>query len=317
MKKYDIITLGGAVVDAFIDTGISQNKKQICIPMGAKILVESARFATGGGGTNSAVSFSKLGLKTGFIGKLGEDESNHLILSELKKNKIDFLGAFEKESTGFSIILDSNQHNRTILINKGSNDTLEFSEIPISKIKTNWLYFSSAINKTLQTQITLAKWAKEKGIKVAYNPSYYLTVKGVKKIRKLLKNVDVLILNEEEAQGLVPNGDPFKSLHALGPKYVCITQGKKGNKVSDGLKTFHSLPRKIKVRERTGAGDAFASGFVTGLIKFNDLKKAIALGSLNAESVIQIPGAKNGLLTWPEAKKQLEKEKIKITDISE
>lgn len=313
MKKYDIITLGGAVVDAFIQTGIHQKQRDLCIPMGAKILVEDVKFATGGGGTNAAAAFASLGFKTGFIGKLGNDESNHLILSELKKMKIDFLGTLCSQPTGFSVILDSDEHNRTILIHKGANDNLKFKDLPLNKIaKTKWLYFSSAIKDTLKTQIKLAAWANKRGIKVAYNPSFYLTQEGPRKIKALLKNVHALILNEEEAQGLIPKGDPFKELHKLGPKYVCITQGKKGNKVCDNSKVLHALPRKIKVKERTGAGDAFASGFVAGLIKFDDMKKAIALGSLNAESVIQVPGAKNGLLTWPMALKQLKANKIKI-----
>lgn len=305
MVTYDIISLGGAVVDAFIDTGIKEKNEKLCVPMGAKLLVKSARFETGGGGTNTAVAFAKLGLKTGFIGKLGQDAFAEKILSELKQNKIDFLGAISKEEpTGYSTILDSTEHERTILTYKGANNTLRLSELSLAKLKTKWFYFSSSIDQTLETQIALANWARKQKIPVAYNPSWYL-VQTPNKIKPLLKNVKVLVLNDEEARALVPKGDLFKGLHSLGPEYVCITYGEKGNKVSDGREVYVTLPKKVKVAERTGAGDAFAAGFVFGLIKLSDIRKAAAIGSLNAESVIQKRGAKNGLLSLIELQKQL------------
>jgi len=308
---YDIITFGGAVVDAFVETGMPEKNKQICVPIGTKLLVNKVWFATGGGGTNTAAAFAKLNLKTGFIGKLGEDANASLILEDLKKQKITFLGSQSKEPTGFSVILDSAKNNRTILTYKGANENIKFSDLNPNKLKTKWFYFSSTIGETMNTQTKLSKWAKQKGIKVAYNPSSYLTKKNPPGLKRLLKNVTAIILNKEEASHLT-KGDLFKGLHALGPKTVCITLGKKGNKVSDGKRILTSYPRKIKIKERTGAGDAFASGFVAGLIKYNNISKAIEMGSLNAESVIQAPGAKNGLLSWKEMSKQLKNNKIKV-----
>jgi ribokinase len=310
--KFDVITLGGAVVDAFLDTDVPQKGKDICYLAGSKIQVKGLKYSTGGGATNTAATFSSLGLKTGAIIKIGTDTNAELILNELKKRKITFLGEQSPGSTDFSAILDSKEHNRTVLTYKEKSDSITYKDIPIPKLKTSWFYFSSLNSTSLKTQIKLSQFAKKNNIKIAYNPSSYLTKKGLTNIKPLIKKTNALILNEEEARHLIPKGDPFQKLHDLGPEYVCITFGKKGNKLSYKNKIITALPRKIKVKERTGAGDAFASGFVAGLIIFNDPKKAIQLGSLNAESVIQIPGAKNGILTKSQALKQIKNNKIKI-----
>jgi ribokinase len=311
---YDIITFGGAVVDTFVYTGIPERGNSMCYTVGTKIEVQDLAFSTGGGATNTATSFSRLGLKTGTIIKLGNDLNAKLILDILKKEKISFLGKQEEGLTDYSVILDSKEHNRTVLTYKEKSNSISFNELNLKKLKTKWFYFSAMDNKSLETQKKLAVWASRNGVNIAYNPSAYLTRRGPSCIKEILENTKILILNDEEARHLVPTGDLFGGLHRFGPEIVCITFGPKGNSVSDRKELFSSLPNNIKVKERTGAGDAFASGFVTGMIKFNDTKKAILMGSLNAESVIQKRGAKVGLLTWKEMGYQLSHNKVKIVE---
>lgn len=312
-KMYDIITVGGAVVDAFVRTNALKKKGFLSYPAGEKIIVNNLDFASGGGATNTAVSFSKLGLKTGCITKIGKDNNGKIILNDLKKEKVKFLGVESKENTGFSVILIGKENNRTILQEKGASENLRFTEINQKNLKTKWFYFSSSINKALKTQIKLAKWANKKGIKIAFNPSSYLTKKGPNKIKKILKYSEILTLNKEEAQDLVKT-DLFNKLHKLGPKIVCITDGEKGTKVSDRQNIYFAKARKIKVRERTGAGDAFASGFVVAIIRGKKVKDALKIGTANAESVIRIKGAKKGLLSWSKALKEAKKIKLSKTD---
>lgn len=313
MKKFDIITVGSGVVDAFLDTGMPEKHGDICFPSGQKILLKDLWYATGGGGTNTAVSFSKLGLRTGYLGVLGFDNNAQIILEELKHNKIKFLGYQINEPTGFSAIIDSKSHERTILTYKGANEDLDFNKLKLKKLKTSWLYLSAMTHASLHAQEKLARWAKKHGINVAYNPSSYLTKDGFAHLRKIIKNVHAIIMNKEEAEQLVSSKtNLFKKIHALGPKVVCITYGKDGNAVSDGKIVLTSIPNKIHLVERTGAGDAFASGFVTGLVRHCSIKEAIIYGSLNAESVIQKPGAKNGLLSWHEMEHQYKQNRIKL-----
>ena len=87
---YDVITVGSATVDAFVDTEnkLFIGKKRIHVPFGSKLLIKDLRFDIGGGGTNCAVAFSRLGLKTGYVGKIGVGTNSQRIVNLLKKEKI-------------------------------------------------------------------------------------------------------------------------------------------------------------------------------------------------------------------------------------
>ncbi|MFT4312836.1 MAG: carbohydrate kinase family protein, partial [Candidatus Woesearchaeota archaeon] len=134
---YDVITCGSATFDVFvqsdndtitIETGSKLSQKLIAYESGAKILIDELLYAIGGGGTNTAVSFSRLGCKTGYIGCLGDDEPSDSVRELLDREHIDFLGHDTNEKTGYSIILDSKAQDRTILTYKGANNRLDFSQ---------------------------------------------------------------------------------------------------------------------------------------------------------------------------------------------
>ncbi|RMF14524.1 MAG: carbohydrate kinase family protein, partial [Gammaproteobacteria bacterium] len=111
--KYDIVTIGSATVDHFADTDSeliridtrSSHEELIAFPLGSKLLIRELKTTTGGGGTNTAVAFSRLGLRTAFLGKLGDDASATFVLDRLKAEGVNFIGAHGGQ-TGLSIILN-------------------------------------------------------------------------------------------------------------------------------------------------------------------------------------------------------------------
>ncbi len=291
---FDIITMGSALADIFVDTGKHETKKLIAYHIGYKYSVKNLDYYTGGGATNTAVAFSKLGLRTGCISKVGKDAFGDLIVNELKRNKVKYLGDIGKEKTGVSLILDSKERNRTILSYKGASNTIK--KVNNSKLKTKWFYFSAMGHDSFKTQKKLAAFAARKKIKIAYNTSYYLAKQGSSYLKPILSKTHVLIVNKEEARALVKKGDLLIGLRKLGPKIVCVTDGRNGVIAYDGKHKYSAKPHKIKVVELTGAGDAFASGFVAGLIKKKKIEQCIQLGIADSEATIQQKGAKNGLL---------------------
>ena len=309
-----MISFGSAVIDVFVDVSLSEKGGEFRLPIEDKILIDKINFTTGGGGTNTSVSFSKMGLKAGFVGKLGEDENASIILRELKKEKVEFLGVKGKDGhTGYSVVLGGKSGDRTILTHKGINNSLKYNELNLERLSADWFYFSSLIGESFKVMERVVERAYKKGIKIAFNPSSYQAKMGARRLGKILRRTDVLVLNEEEGRALVPRGELLEGLHKLGPKIVCVTLGKNGNMVYDGISKYKSeAHRDIKSVERTGAGDAFASGFVGALIKNRTIEEAIQIGSANAESVIQIPGAKNGLLSWSSALDIIIKRVVKI-----
>jgi len=291
---YDVVCFGSAVVDVFVNTDVSETNKKICYPAGTKMLIKDLKFDVGGGGTNTAVAFSRFGLKTGFIGKIGDDDSGKRIIEVLKKERVDFLGKIEKgKASGYSVVLDSREKERTILTYKAINNDVSPSDI--KKVKTKWLYFSSLLGKSFETQVKLARQLKKQGTKIAFNPSAYIIEE--KNIKPLLSICDVVILNKEEAEMIVgKNKDLLKGLRKLGPKIAVITDKNRPIYCSDGVKKYSLMPHKIKVVERTGAGDAFAAGFVAGLMSNKGIADSLKLGLRESESVLGYFGTKNRLL---------------------
>ena len=300
--KFDVITFGSAVVDVFVHTSVAEKGDKICYPIGEKILINELKFDIGGGGTNTAVAFSRLGLNTGCICNVGDDENGHKILSLLKKENVHFLGKVDKNGmTGYSVILDSRGGERTILTYKGVNNDVSIKDINISlaEINTKWLYYSALLEKSFETQKKLAFILHKKGTKIVFNPSSYII--NNENIKGLLKILEVLILNKEEAEALYKrykcNGKILEGLYSLGPRIVVITDKDKETLCYDGEEHYSIMPHKnIKVVERTGAGDAFASGFVAGRVAGWPIQKCLELGLKESESVIQFMGAKNKLV---------------------
>lgn len=293
--KFDVVTFGSAVIDVFVYTDISERKGFMNYPIGEKILIKKLKFDVGGGGTNTAVAFSRLGFKTGCICELGDDENGRRALELLKKEKVKFLGEKVKgELTGYSVVLDSKGGDRTILTYKGANDEVDLKDI--GKFKTKWLYFSSLLGKSFETQKKLAEMLKKKGTKLAFNPSSYLIKE--KNLSSLLKLTDILILNKQEAEMLARDKKKnlLEELHSLTRGIIVITDKNKLISCYDGNRKYFLKPHDIKVVERTGAGDAFASGFVAGIIVGKPINECLKLGLKESESVIKAFGSKNNLI---------------------
>ncbi len=305
---YDVICLGSATTDIFIDTGLREKSGKIVYPLGTKIPIKELNFGIGGVGVNVAVGLSRLGLKTAYLGKIGDDDSGRRILKCLKKEKISFIGKKTRGITGYGFILDTYERNRTILTYHGLTDNFRLNEINMNKIKTKWMFFSSLRGESIKTEDKMVQWCKKNHIKIAFNTDAKVLKKARINLKKILKNLDIIILNKEEAQSLAAGNDSkvlVKKIYRQGPKIVVITDGKNPIYAFDGKKIYKVKPRNIKVVERTGAGDAFSSGFLAGYIKTKSIDKALKIALVNSESVIQHFGAHNNLLTWNQIKKKV------------
>ena len=321
---YDVITVGSATLDVFARTGFSElikiidpngEKDFIAYPSGSKILIDKIEFTTGGGGTNSAVALSRLGHRVAFLGKLGKGTNSEYIHKYLKKEKIKLLCAHGDGQAGYSVILDSLEHDRTILTYKGINDDFRVNEVPFKKLRTKWFYLSAMMGESFCTLEKIAEFARQNEIRVAFNPSSYLAEKGIDYLHGIIKGAELVILNREEAR-MLAGGKPIKELlleiQKSGPKIVVITDGKNDLYAIDESFIYRAKPPFVKVVDATGAGDAFASSFLSGILKKNNIEFAIRLGIANAISVVKYYGAKNILLSYNQAVKSVKHMKLKI-----
>ncbi|HDP73466.1 MAG TPA: carbohydrate kinase family protein [Candidatus Woesearchaeota archaeon] len=313
-RHFDIISIGSATIDQFVYTDIqliqikssSLAKELIAYPLGSKILVERFHFFTGGSASNTSVGFSRLGLKAGCISNIGLDYYGEIILKELKKEKVAFLGSTDKSHpTGFSVILDSFAKDRTILAYKGANDFLTSKPLSPSELTAKALYVGSLAGNAFNEGVKLIKSIKANSREhttVFFNPSAYIADKGLPFLSKYLPLVDCLILNKEEARLLVENPhlskpeDIITALYLRTKKPIAMTDGANGAFYYNGKSFHHKKARKIKVLESTGAGDAFSVGFCFGILSGKTPATCLAYGIKNSESVIRHIGAKNNLL---------------------
>ncbi|MBN1779387.1 MAG: carbohydrate kinase family protein [Candidatus Buchananbacteria bacterium] len=337
MKKFDIVTFGGAVKDItfYTDQGklfATPNnltaQKMLAFEYGGKINAKEFYHNLGGGASNTGVSFSRLRLKTAVVVRLGKDEDGKEIIAKFKKEKIDtdFIQFDQKEHTGVSFILgvDKKDREHVAFLMRGANNNLTFPTNQENKLQAKWIYLSSLSGsgwqKTLKLLFTHAK-NENQNIKIAWNPGILQLQAGKKVIGRYLKQTDVLIVNKDEAIELVLSGvkigrrnpnylnKPLYLLNILsewGPKVVIITDGEKGAWVFDGKKIYHQKVKKSKVLDTTGVGDAFASAFIAGLIyNRGNLDQALSWGMVNSASVCTQVGAQMGLLTLDEIKKKV------------
>ena len=312
---FDIITFGSATKDRFLrlnkkDYKVLKKKqdfedRSICFPLGSKIVVDDSIVTTGGGGSNAACSFARQGFKVAFCGKIGEDRMGDTVIDELKKFKVStkFLKRDKKYATASSIVLSPPEGERTIFAHFGASNFIGLKDIPFSEIgRTRWFYLAPLNGKSAEIFGRLVSFAEKKGIKIAANLSKAQIRMEKKKLYPILKKIDILILNIEESAMLtgIKNKDEDKIINKLnqliGKGIVVVTKGKDGSVVSDGEYIYSAKAIPVKIVEKTGAGDAYGAGFLSGLLKKNSVEYAIQLATANACSCITETGAKNGLI---------------------
>jgi sugar/nucleoside kinase (ribokinase family) len=304
---YDVICIGGATQDVFIQSEefkIEKNKKskisECILDIGQKINVDQLNFATGGGGTNCATAFSRMGFKTALISKVNADDySGTMILKELRTEKVNVENIIldPKHQTGYAIALLTKNGDRTLLIFRGAGANLNPTDIEKEKIiDAKWLHVTS-LGGNFETLNKIFNIAQDNGIKVFFNPgSAELENKN---LDALLAVTDILLLNLKEAQSMTDETDIDKIFEKLTKKIpgICVvTGGANGAYAFDRKKIFKIPAGGSKPIDTTGAGDAFGSGFLAGILIKNDIQYALQLGIYNSDKVIQKIGAKAGLI---------------------
>lgn len=346
----DVITIGSATMDAFIETDDAsivsviqkEGKKEfMSYPYGSKIEINSFDVSLGGGAVNTACNFANLGMDTSIIIKIGEDSTGKDILNLLKSRNIntDSVISTKKNKTGFSVVLLSFQGDRTVLAHRGPNASITLEDVNFEAVKNSrWLYIAPLNGESTEILDNIADFAEENGINMAINVGKSSIKRGKKYLDKILKTAEVVIMNSEEAEMLTgikirPNSvnenfsqykihpDMMKKLEALKStkaEIVVITDGSNGAYAYDGTHYYKCDNFPAEVISTLGAGDAFASTFVTILDKTNrNIELALKGASVNAASVVEKFNAQDGQLKFEEIMSKINKfTDYKITKIA-
>ena len=318
-----IISLGSAVEDIFLidrddfvasqigDTSIFGK-----IEIGSKIDIDKISYEIGGGGTNSAVTFSRFGHESIFLGNLANDPAGEAIVALLDKEGIDssYIKTV-KGTTGCSVILlDAKSGERTILTHRGvsSNFKNQNPEI-LNDIKPDWLYISS-LRGDMDTLLSFIESAKNNNCRIMLNPGK-LELSHLEQILGILSDIDILLLNKSEASQIVP-GKILSELISHLSNYtetVILTDGPMGGIATNHTESYRfGIYEDVKVKDTTGAGDAFGSGFLAALASGKSFKSSLRFASANSTSVIKYIGAKKGILTGKEKLHEMPLQKVDL-----
>jgi len=221
--------------------------------------------------------------------------------------------ALKNESSGYSFLVIGANNEHIAFSYRAANNKLSLSPKQLKKLsQAEWLYITSMSgdwDSNLRDVFALSEQ-----LAIAWNPGQEQLEAGYARLKKYLKKTTVLSVNKDEAVKLIVSHPEFRyksydflvssqnllrAIQAWGPKIVVITNGELGADAYDGQHYYHQDIINLKKKaDTTGLGDAFGSGFVTGLKIFQaDIKKALYLAAYNAASVMSIQGAQNGVLT--------------------
>ncbi len=324
---FDVITIGSATRDVLLmsDAFVAIESKKIkggrgeCVALGSKIDLDDVVLTTGGGATNAAATFGSLGFQVATITKIGDDSPGKDVVDDLSRYGVStkHVRLVKGGRTAYSTLLTMKDGERTVLVYRGVSKSFTHKDIDWNGIKnTKWIYLTS-LGGDFALSKKIIEHAHKAGVKVMWNPGSGELSAGLKSIAPLLTHINILNLNKEEAimlTGKKSMKEMFKALRADGTIRL-ITDGANGTHACCDTWIVMAATTGAKAISRTGAGDAFGSGFLAGLLKRTptlpsadkgwsasqgDISYALAVGTINAESVIQKQGPKLGILsTWP------------------
>ncbi|MFC1866359.1 carbohydrate kinase family protein [Chloroflexota bacterium] len=276
-------------------------------------LVEEAGLYPGGSAANSIYGLAKLGVSSGFIGIVGSDGAGEYLLEDFKSVGVDTQRVAVKrgEITGETLYLSDRTGKRSIYVLPGANDKLSFENIDLSYINMAGLLHISSFAGERQFQL-LMELMKEQSysVRVSFSPGMMYAARGLKALATIMSRTSVLFINQSELKCLTGRDvtDGANICLEYGCQIVVVTlgEGKKlpGSKVTATCYIKDSIDEYMveKVSEdeindfdATGVGDAFATGFLYGLVKDKSMVKCGRLGDTSARLCISKNGARQGL----------------------
>lgn len=305
MGKPRVLAIGAAVQDVFLQGSIFSPHNTVggfmeqFVP-GSKNDVEQVTFSTGGGASNAAVTFARHGFRSSFLGRIGRDVAGRAVMEALHRDGVATkeVSLDDKQSTGYSVLLLAPSGERTILTYRGASEIYNLRARQLAAHKADWYYISSLAGDFASLTMIL-RYAHRHHIKVAINPGKD-ELRRSKDFKALLPLITLLSVNKQEAQMLF-SGDTSLQLIRQAATQVpltIITDGPQGSVASDGQQVYHAgMYQNVPVIDRTGAGDAFSSGFTASLIDGQSMERALLFASANSTSVVEQIGAKAGILT--------------------
>lgn len=290
-KENDLLTVGEMLVD-MISTEYSDDFE-----------CDSYKKHFGGSPANIAMNVKKLGIRSIIASAVGKDGLGRFLIKHLKDAELDASYVQEIECSTSMVLVTKSKESPVPIFYRAADYhlmyTTEFEKaIESSKIFhfSCWPISKQPVRATMERAI---EKAKEKHTLVCFDPNFHPMIwekgeNGIEYVKSILKKVDIVKPSEDDAERLFgkdSNENQIEKFLKLGAKLVIMTLGKEGAIVSDGVETVRFDTMASEVIDTTGAGDAFWSGFYTGIIKGYTIRKALNLGFAVSAYKLKYTGA--------------------------
>lgn len=325
MAQKNILGIGNALVDMLTQIPDDEVLERLGLPKGtmqhvdaptSRVVSEALRrygsaMAAGGSTANTMSGGAKLGIETGYIGKVGKDELGRFFENEMVKTNVKPLMMTTETPTGCAQAIISKDGERTFATYLGA--ALELSPADLKpEMFDGWdiLYVEGYLIFNRPLVDCALEIAKNKNMKVAMDMASFNVVETNRDyLMDIIKNsIDIVFANEEEAKALTGMDDPEAALHEIAS--ICdiavVKVGAKGSFVQRGDEVVRVDPIPAKVIDTTGAGDLWAGGFMAGYAKGETLERCAKMGAVVAANIIEVLGAKMDEERWQKIFKLLE-----------
>jgi ribokinase len=316
MNNIDVIGLGALNVDhlyrveRILDDG--------------EAVVDEAKVSPGGSAANTIYGLARLGVDTGVMGVIGDDAEGRASVQDLQKVGVDTSQIKVKpgERTGSVLCLSDRQGKRSLYVMPGANNRLTLDDLDLTYINRARMLHISSFADDRQFQVLLKLMGRlDSPLKVSFAPGVLHSTKRLTALAPILARTYVLFINQHELRHLTGE-DIAKGVEIClkqGCHMVAVTLGKgmrlelgKGIGHKEVMATSYirdadseyaieaTSQNIISEAATTGAGDAFAAGFIYGLLEGKGLEECGRLGNIVAQFSISKIGAREGLPTLSE-----------------
>jgi len=283
-----VICLGGLLLDQ-----VAQVKRFADVD--DEVFVSKLEFFPGGSAANIAVFLSRLGISTGFVGKVGKDSFGDFLLRDMKNEGVDISSVKRSElPTGTVFVAVNPEGERVMYAASSATNDLSREDIDIKYINSfDWLVLASLENvEILEYAATCFSG------KICLSCGALTAERGLKKLTQLLEKTDIFISSRVELNKLTGKEDVKTGqeiISSYGPSIIVTTLGPQGSQALERGKIYRAESYKVKVIDTTGAGDAFTAGFLYSHIEGKTLQDALYFGNACAALCIQEKGARAGV----------------------
>jgi ribokinase len=263
------------------------------------------QLAHGGSSANVAVWARRVGMPTGFLGKIGRDQFGEFAVKQLLEEGVTpHIVYSETLATGVILVLIDSGGQRSMLTNQGADFQLLPQELPLTVIGaarhvhiTAWSVFT---DPPRAAALEAARQATAAGATVSFDPGSYQMIRQIgreefKRATNAL-SVDLMFPNLEEGQALTGEEKPRAVLEKLRDEYprtlICLKLDRDGVLIADGNNVFQVEATRGTVIDATGAGDSFCGAFLGHYLRSGNSLEAARLAVNVAGWVVSVFGAR-------------------------